>query len=219
MAETGHVSATYTGPWNRGFGCWCSTVLGWVKQSAARKPCFLGEEKEHEEEGRAPRTPSWCPRPGSCPSPHHRSQGSPGMPLAPAAQQTVSEEPSGGGHGGETPKTSSHLLFLTSLLGCHDNGTLHRDWMGTGQLGTAQHPGDSRNPGHPLVQCCMVQPHPMPSIFWLHPAAKLWMLSPNSPPTAPPQTPRGKSRHGGDPAPSTAEAPLPAQAPVITRTQ
>lgn len=65
--------------------------------------------------------------------------GDPREAPAPTARQMASEEPSGGGHGEETPKTSSHLLFLTCLLGCHNNGQLSWGWRGTGRLGTAWH--------------------------------------------------------------------------------
>lgn len=151
--------------------------------------------------------------------------GDPREAPAPTARQTASEEPSGGGHGEETPETSSRLLFLTCLFGRHNNGQLCRGWMGTGgssaQRGTARHTGAAGNPRGPARTA---QPRPTPSIFQLHPAAVQWMLSPkNLPPPAcahmalscktPPGIPntagktparrRPRSWHGQDPAPGT----------------
>lgn len=141
--------------------------------------------------------------------------GDPREAPAPTARQTASEEPSGGGHGEETPEMSSRLLFLTCLFGRHNNGQLCRGWMGTGgssaQRGTARHTGAAGNPRGPARTA---QPRPTPSIFQLHPAAAQRMLSPKNlpPPSVRPHGPelqktsRHPKRRGENPG--TEETPL-----------
>lgn len=165
------------------------------------------------------RPPVDAPGPDSAPGPAATAGGSPGSPRTCGAAD--------GERGAvwrwaqrRNPQTSSHLLFLTSLSGCHDDGPLYRGWMGTGQLGTARQTGATGNPGNPLARHRMAQPRPTPSIFWLHPAAVQWMLGPQKPPPAQPelQNTSRHPKHGGE-SPNTEETPLPAQSPVIICTQ
>lgn len=144
--------------------------------------------------------------------------GDPREAPAPTAQQTASEEPSGGGHGEETPKTSNDLLFLTNLLSCHDNRPLYWCWMGMGQLGTARHGSVHR--GHWKTQGpARPASHGTAASHAEHLLAASCShamdAQPQQPFTAPahmpgvaehlpaPQTPRRKPRHRGHPAPGT----------------
>ena len=124
-------------------------VLAWhrarVDKMICSKETFFEGGKSMKSRGERLGPPADAPGPDPASHPT-AAAGDPREAPAPVAWQTASEEPSGGGHGEETPKTSSHLLFLTSLSGCHDNGPLYRAWMGMGQLGTARH--SSAHRGH-----------------------------------------------------------------------